>query len=321
MFQEEGSPSYRGIAVAHLWHALLATGEIELDRVLVAQGKGAADYLKANPRVRRQWDEGRYDLVHVHYGLTGLATLMLPSSARMVASFYGSDMNLAWSRAIAVATTRRARRRVFVSQRLADRWPDARNRVIPNGIDFDRVRPLDRAECCRALGLDPAKRWILFGGAPDNAVKQYPEFQNVMELVRREVPSAAELVLTGGGTSHASVVQKLNAADVLLFTSRQGSEGSPTIVKEAIVVGTPVVTVDVGDVREMLAGVEPSAVVPWPDRPSDPAARAGWREALARRVVAIVRDPRRSNGRELHGFLRQEEIARRVLAVYREALA
>jgi glycosyltransferase involved in cell wall biosynthesis len=245
---------------------------------------------------------------------------MLPSSTKTVFSFYGSDINLGWSRAIALATARRARRRIFVSRRLADRWPDERNRVIPNGIDFDEVRPLDRDECCRSLDLDPKKRWVLFGGAPDNEVKGYPEFQRILKLVRCENPLVEELVLTARSTSHESVVRKLSAADVLLFTSKQGSEGSPTIVKEAIVVGTPVVTVDVGDVNEMLAGIEPGGVVPWPANPDDENARTAWREALARQVVDVTRSPRRSDGREKRSFLREEEIARRVLAVYREAV-
>ena len=46
----------------------------------------------------------------------------------------------------------------------------------------------------------------------------------------------------------------MSAADVLLMTSE--SEGSPNTVKEALACGLPIVSVDVGDVRETVEGVE-----------------------------------------------------------------
>ncbi|MBP5741859.1 MAG: glycosyltransferase, partial [Paludibacteraceae bacterium] len=46
----------------------------------------------------------------------------------------------------------------------------------------------------------------------------------------------------------------LNAVDCMLMTSK--SEGSPQIVKEAIATGCPIVSVDVGDVKERISGLE-----------------------------------------------------------------
>jgi len=46
----------------------------------------------------------------------------------------------------------------------------------------------------------------------------------------------------------------LNASNVLLLTSLH--EGSPTVVKEALACGLPVVSVDVGDVAERIEGIE-----------------------------------------------------------------
>ena len=319
MFYEEGSRDFRGIFVTQLWDSLQATGRVELAREVVAQGRGSKDYLAANWRVRQRWATGAFDLVHVHYGLTGLATMMLPTPVPRLFTFYGSDINDSVQRTISVATARRARR-VFVAQRLADQWPDPDNLVIPNGVDFEQVRPAPREEACAALGLDPSRRYVLFGGNPRNEVKGYPEFEAVLRRVQESRPEATELVLSEPNQPYERVVQKLNAADLLLFTSKKGTEGSPTVVKEAAVAGLPVVTVDVGDAAETLAGVQPGAVVPWPADESD-AARQDWQEALATEVARVLDAGVRSNGREMRSELRQDRIAERVLAVYEDLAA
>ncbi len=319
MFYDDGAASSRGIFVRQQWDALKATGEVELEREVVVQGRNAGDYLGANPRVRERWDRGNFDLVHVHYGLTGLATLMLPSSARRVVTFYGSDINDRVQRTVAFATARRARRRLFVSRRLASVWEDPSHEILPNGIDFETCRPTPVAAARAELGLPGEGRRVLFGAHPDNPVKGWNVFEAVLKRVRRRHPDAEPLVLTEAGQSYERVVAKLNAADVLLFTSRHGTEGSPTVVKEALAVGLPVVSTDVGDAAEMLEGVTPGAVVPFPSGYPN-IGREAWLDSLADRVCDALDAGSRSNGREMRGFLRQEEIVGRLLRIYREVI-
>jgi glycosyltransferase involved in cell wall biosynthesis len=315
MLYAPGAPTARGIFVTQQRDALLATGAVEIETEVVAQGRGVTDYLRAIGRVRARLDRSDFDLVHVHYGLTGLATLAIPSSKPLVFTFYGSDLNDAVQRTISFATARRARRRIFVARRLADLWPHPDHVILPNGVDFEACAPQPREEACRLLGLDPGRPRVLFGARPDNETKGHVIFREVLERVRRRVPVAEELVLTEPGQSYEQVVTKLNAADVLLFTSRRGTEGSPTVIKEALAVGLPVVSVDVGDAAEMLDGVSPGGVVPWAEGGAPPV------EGLAVRVQAILAEARRSDGREKRGFLRQERIAARLLEVYEAALS
>ena len=58
------------------------------------------------------------------------------------------------------------------------------------------------------------------------------------------------------------------------------------MVKEAMACGLPVVSNDVGDVRERVQGITPGAVVPQDAH------------ALATALCAVVREGGRSNGRE-----------------------
>ncbi len=317
MFHREVDSGFRGIFVAQLQSSLAGFPEVDVEVEVVAQHRGKLDYLGANRRVRARWDRGGYDLVHCHYGLTGLATLGLPETAPLVATLYGSDVNIGWQRAVSKVTLARARRRVFVSRRLAERWVSPRNVVLPNGVDFGVCRPIDREDACRSLGLDPGRRWILFGGNPANPVKGHRAFREALRVLQSAHPEASELILSEPGQAFERVVLKMNAATCLLFTSLRGTEGSPTVVKEALAVGLPVVSVDVGDASEMLEGVTPGGIVPWP-RASGEAEHHELARSLAASVALVLESGRRSNGREVRGFLRQEEIARRIVAIYQE---
>jgi len=87
--------------------------------------------------------------------------------------------------------------------------------------------------------------------------ENYPRAERVVTVADNLLERPARL-RTVSGVDHDAVPDYMNAADALLLTSH--SEGSPNSVKEALACNLPVVAVDVGDVRERLAGVEPSRV-------------------------------------------------------------
>jgi teichuronic acid biosynthesis glycosyltransferase TuaC len=72
---------------------------------------------------------------------------------------------------------------------------------------------------------------------------------------------------------------------VVLLTSLH--EGSPNIVKEALACNIPVVSVDVGDVRERIQGIE-GCYLAVPE-PGDLAAKLQMVQAGSRRVVSRIK--------------------------------
>jgi len=313
------SPTHHGgIFVKHLVEALRRQGHT-VDVELVAQGRGKLDYALAAPRVRAAVRAAGYDVVHVHYGLSAPAAALVTDLPRVV-SLYGSDINVWWQRWITKLSTRGFAAAIYVSRRLAATAGDSGGIVIPNGVDFGQFVPGDRGAVRAALGIRPDDRAVLFGASPSRAVKGWDLFGAVVDELKSRGMRAVPMVLSEPGQPTSGVVAKLDAADLLLFTSRRGSEGSPTVVKEAVAMGLPIVSVDVGDVAELLSDVEPSAVVPFPERKDESAARRELVNRLAEEAVSVLRKQSRANGRQTCARLDLDAVAVRVVAVYRDVL-
>ncbi|GAA4710325.1 glycosyltransferase [Phytohabitans rumicis] len=297
--------SFRGVFVADQVAGLRRLGH-EVDVEVVAQERGRLDYLLAAGRVRRR---GSYDLVHVHYGLTALASRLVVGVPRIL-SLYGSDVNTPWQWRLTRLFDGNPAARVYPSRRLALAAGDPDGAIVPPGVDFGLFAPFDpaaRAAARAGFGFGPDETVVLFGAAPDNPVKGYDVFRAVVDRL-----GARTLLLPAPGQSRAGVVPKFAAADLLLVTSRQGTESGPLVVKEAAAMGLPVVSVDVGDAAEVLDGVTPSAVVPF----------SGTLVAdLAAACAAVLADGRRADGRERIARYDQEQAVRALEAVYTRVLA
>lgn len=267
-------------------------------------------------RLRRRIREDAPDVVHAHYGTVTALVAALATSRPLVITFRGSDLDpvrgsprirVAIAHLISHLAALRASRIVCVSESVRDRlwWRGRSAVVIPSGVDTTAFAPLDRASARHELGWDPDRRIVLFNAGRDPELKR-------LDLARAAVAAARsrggeiDLIVLDGTIEPSRMPKVMNAADLLLLTSED--EGSPNVVKEAIACGLPVVSVDVGDVRERLRGVEPSAVVA-----RDP-------DALGRALAAVLAEGRRSNGPAHTEAFEMRGVASRLRAVYDAAL-
>ena len=99
------------------------------------------------------------------------------------------------------------------------------------------------------MKLDLDKKYVLFAGAFDNQVKNAPLAKEAVALLQDEKLELLELK----GYSREEVTLLMCAADAFLMTSF--TEGSPQVIKETLSCGCPIVSVDVGDVKERVDGV------------------------------------------------------------------
>jgi glycosyltransferase involved in cell wall biosynthesis len=256
----------------------------------------------------------RYRLVHAHGGESALSAGSY-RLAPLLVSYCGDDL-LGTSRADGSYSVKSRLRRTLLRQharfvratitkshQMEVTLPSTvrgRNRVIPNGVNPALFRPIGRDSARQMLGWDRDGRVALFLGDPTIPGKRYWLAEVACARAARTFADIRLHAATNIEPDDVPVY--LSAADCLILTS--STEGSPNAVKEALMCDLPVVTTRVGDVDELLAGVEPSYI-------------CDTEEELSEALVNCLSDPRRSNGRTASSRLALDQVAERVVAVYR----
>jgi teichuronic acid biosynthesis glycosyltransferase TuaC len=209
------------------------------------------NYLSAIAAVRALAKRNQYDIIHAHYGITGVAALA-QSSFPVVVTFHGSDCNgdSPWQTAVSWVVARTAAP-IFVSKPLAEGLGLADAPVIPAAVDVDRFKPILREDTRARLGWDPRDVYVLFPGARAELRKRADLFDAVLAEARRERPNIRGVSMEN--LPRDAVALTMNAVDAVLMTSNY--EGSPVAIKEALACCTPVVSVPVGDVPELIDGL------------------------------------------------------------------
>jgi len=314
LWPTESDPGYGSFVRAQM-ESLRPLG-VEFDLLFINGRESRRNYLRAIGELRRRLKRQPYDLIHAHFGLSGLVArcqLKLP----VVVSFMGDDVLgqprfdgriTPTGRLFQISSfvlARLAAAVIVKSREMKSRLALDSAHVIPNGVDLDLFSPGDSAQARRALGLDPAKKFILFPYDPAEARKRYDLIEAAAALARADIPELE--ILHARGVARHLMPLYMNAADVLVLASL--FEGSPNAVKEAMAVNLPVVAVDVGDVAELLGSAEGNYLVP-----RSP-------EAMASRIVEVCRARARSRGRAWIVRLSMPNVARQIVEVYANVMS
>ena len=304
MYPTETDPS-RGSFVRELVEDVRALG-VRVDVLAFDGRRRKRAYADAGLELRRAVRARVPDLVHAHYGLTG-AVAIAQRRVPVVVTFHGSDTgnpHVPWQAWISWCVARMATP-VFVSKDGARRLGLNAAVVIPAGVDLELFRSRPRVEARARLGWPGSGRYVLFPGSRRNPVKGWPLFDAVIQELRRRGLEMTPVSLEG--FSREQVADVMSAVDVTLMTS--DFEGSPVSIKESLACLTPVVSVPVGDVPQLMAGLPGCEIVPRnPVALADAVVRTvgrGGDPALRRRV----------------GCLCRRRVAERTVALYESVLA
>ncbi len=267
---------------------------------------GSSHYVPAGLRLRRLLRRERFDLVHVHYGLTAWSGL-LAGARPLVVTFHGTDVRhpvvgrlsrLLVPRVDLVATVSRA---LFAPEAGRPGLPHVPGAaVLPCGPDLRRFHPIPRSDARRRLGLDPDGRYLLFPANPDRHEKRADRATELAAM------AGAEL-LTGGSIDPDQMPLWVNAANAVLVTSDY--EGFGLVCVEALACDVAVLSTPVGVAPFALKGVEGTLCAPFD--------AGAWNDAVRPHLEAP--DPR-VEGAVRASALSARRMAERTIEAYRAVL-
>lgn len=270
---------------------------VHTDYFLIQQ-KGILGYLRERKGLKTAIDSFKPDLIHAHYGLSGLLA-NLQRTIPVVTTYHGSDINdykvYRFSRLAILFSAHN----IFVSEKNKQKAGFNKNQsLIPCGVNTQLFQPQNKEFVRKELGLDLNRQYVLFAGAFKNLVKNAFLAKAAVKLLPRTT------LLELDGYSRKQVAMLMNAVDAVLMTSF--TEGSPQFIKEAMSCNCPIVSVPVGNVSEMIEGLEGCYTVPY--------------DAIdiAKKLEIILEVNKRTVGREriIKLGLDDDTVAGKVLEVY-----
>ena len=270
------------------------------------KGKGFMDYYSNRGAYLKNIDEFKPDLIHAHYGLSGMLAV-LQNKVPVVITFHNGETHTFRGNLLSSIAAQRAKHVVYVAEHIRQLcYMKAKNyTIIPCGINLSDCNITPFEEARKALGFEPDKKYILFGGAFDNLRKNYPLLKEAIELL----PNKDQIVcLEMKGLSRAECTLKMCACD--LFALPTKSEGSPQALKEAMACNCPIIATDVADIKHLLGNIEGHYVCSFDVND------------VAQKVASALKYGKRTTGRERITTLglTNDLVAKKLVSIYKNVL-
>ncbi len=212
-------------------------------------GKGLLGYLRELPALRRAIRQHCPNIIHAHYGLSGLLA-NLQRRIPVVTTYHGSDINVPSILRFSKIAMRLSAHNIFVSARSASialglcapstdlkdfkdlndlkEGAAKKNTLLPCGVNLTDDQLQSRAEARKALGIAEHEQIVLFAGAFNNAVKDPTLAHEAIEKVnhiiiqsRKEVDLRETLLILSSNKTFPHANEKIELKELRGFNRTQ----------------------------------------------------------------------------------------------------
>ena len=298
---------YYGIFVKEQMEALSRYyPSIVQDLYFIKGIKSKFEYLKSLLFVNLKIIQNEYDIIHIHFGLSGLFTLFNPFiKAPIITMLHSADIDKKKSNPLIIFLSKLVVRRstfiLYLNDEMKSTIKSLNNRIqyLPCGVNLDMFNYIEQQKENEYFTLG-------FPGNPVRPEKNYKFFEKLIKLLKDK--GLIIKVIIFHNMSREEVVENLSKCDVLIMTSI--SEGSPQIVKEAMSCNIPVISSNVGDVNVLLSEVKHCYVI-----------NDFNEHKFIERIMLIFdlkSENRKSNGRDkiIELGLDNKEISKKIVKIY-----
>jgi glycosyltransferase involved in cell wall biosynthesis len=214
--------------------------------------KSKLEYIKSIFTIPYIIVKNKPDIIHIHYGISGLFLLFYKPTIPVYLTLHGSDFLIhgsnKWQVWISKVIAKRVNKIFVQNQEMRDLGItiNPNIEILTCGVDTDFFKPLDSKR------LTFNKKVIVFPSSPKRLEKNYSLFSKVLKKIEIQLNEKV-IIKCIDKMNRIEIRDLLSSANCLLMTSI--SEGSPQVIKEALSCGLPVVSTPVGNVKEMVKNV------------------------------------------------------------------
>jgi len=265
-------------------------------------GKGIVGYLKNRKLLIKEIFSFKPDIIHAHYGFSGLLA-NLQGKVPVITTYHGSDINERKYFVISLFSILLSNINIYVSKELYKKASVFRKRlsyIQPCGVNLENYYPIDKIYARKLLGFNLKANYILFSSSFENKNKNYPLAKATIDGLKREGYDIVLIEYKGYSRRESNLL--MNAVDCLIVTSYK--ESGPLVIKEAMATNTPAVSVDVGDVSDVVRNVSGYIVVDYNV------------EDLKRAIINVININSRTVGRDSIYKYDLKKVAYRIKKIY-----
>jgi glycosyltransferase involved in cell wall biosynthesis len=227
--------------------------DVDFEISFINGKKFKLNYLLSIFKLNFKISNSKYDIIHIHFGLSGFFLLFNPFlKTPIVTTLHSADIDIIKSNQFFVwvskQVVKKSKKVFYLNDKMLEILETQKGKLIylPCGVNTDDFYKEQIS----------SKKDELIIGFPANKMrpeKNYLLFEEIIKTLQGQLGIKISVV-EFHNKNRREVRESLNLIDLLLMTSL--SEGSPQIVKEALSCDTPVISSNVGDVKKILEGVD-----------------------------------------------------------------